>query len=81
MEPPRPATSSEGRVVAKVLAKRAGRHVLLPPSAPACGTNCGGKKARSAKAFRGGVREQLIKEGNVKIHKKVVEQLAANYRG
>jgi len=28
-----------------------------------------------------GIRQQLIKEGKLKIHKKVIDQLAASYRG
>ncbi len=40
------------------------------------------KKARERdQLFEAGLREQLIKEGKVKIHEDVVNRLVANYRG
>jgi len=40
------------------------------------------KKAQErAELFEAGLREQLIKEGKVKIHQDVVNRLVASYRG
>ena len=40
------------------------------------------KKARERnELFEAGLREQLVKEGKVKIHQDVVNRLVANYRG
>jgi hypothetical protein len=54
----------------------------LPAQRTALAKELRGKKARERnELFAEGVREQLIKEGKLKIHKKVVDQLAASYRG
>jgi len=77
-----PLAVPQGRVIAKVLEKIPADMSLLPAQRAGLAAELRGKKARERnELFREGVREQLIKEGKLKIHKKVVDQLAASYRG
>lgn len=77
-----PLPIPEGRVVAKVLAHMPADMSLLPAQHAGLEAELRSKKARERnELFSAGLREQLIKEGKVKIHKKVVDQLIANYRG
>ena len=69
-------------MIAKVLEKLPADMSLLPAQRAGLVAQLRGKKARERnELFAEGVREQLIKEGKLKIHKKVVDQLAATYRG
>jgi peptidyl-prolyl cis-trans isomerase D len=71
-----------GRVIAKVLS-----HVPADMSQLAAQSTGLREELRRKKAternelFEMGLREQLIKEGKVKIHQNVVKQLVASYRG
>jgi peptidyl-prolyl cis-trans isomerase D len=77
-----PLAVPQGRVIAKVLEKVPADMSLLPAQRATLARELRGKKARERnELFAEGVREQLIKEGKLKIHKKVVDQLAASYRG
>jgi peptidyl-prolyl cis-trans isomerase D len=77
-----PLAVPQGRVIAKVLEKVPADMSLLPAQRAGLVAQLRGKKARERnQLFAEGVREQLIKEGKLKIHKKVVDQLAAAYRG
>ena len=77
-----PVPLPDGRVIVKVLSH-------MPPDTSQFASQRNGIrdeiKARKAKErnelFEAGLREQLIKEGIIKIHQKVVDQLVANYRG
>ena len=54
----------------------------MPRSARSLRDELKSKKARERdQLFEAGLREQLIKEGKVKIHEDVVNRLVANYRG
>jgi len=77
-----PLPVPQGRVIAKVLEKVPADMSLLPAQRAGLAAELRGKKARERnELFAEGVREQLTKEGKLKIHKKVVDQLAASYRG
>ena len=77
-----PTPVPEGRVVAKVLEHEPANMSLLPAQRAGLEAELRGKQARERKdMFEAGLREELIKEGKIKIHKKVVDQLIANYRG
>jgi peptidyl-prolyl cis-trans isomerase D len=77
-----PVTVPDGKVVVKVLS-----HVPADVSQFAAQRSLLRDELKSKKArerdqlFEAGLREQLIKEGKVKIHEDVVNRLVANYRG
>jgi len=77
-----PLPVPEGRVIAKVVEHVHADMALLPAQRAALEKELRGKKARERnELFSVGLRDQLIKEGKVKIHKKVVDQMAASFRG
>lgn len=77
-----PTPVPEGRVIAKVVAHEPADMSLLPAQRAGLEFEMRGEKSRQRdELFREGLREQLIKEGKIKIHKKVVDQLTANFRG
>jgi peptidyl-prolyl cis-trans isomerase D len=77
-----PIPVPDGRVVAKVLAHLPADMSQLAAQSPGLREELRQKKASERNSlFVAGLREQLIKEGKVKIHQKVVNQLVANYRG
>jgi peptidyl-prolyl cis-trans isomerase D len=77
-----PVPLPDGRVIVKVLS-----HAPADASQFAAQRNAirDELKARKAKErnelFEAGLREQLVKQGVIKIHQKVMDQLVANYRG
>ena len=77
-----PLPIPQGRVIAKVLEKVPPDMSMLAAQRAGLYAELRGKKANERRdLFTEGVREQLTKEGKLKIHKKVVDQLAASYRG
>jgi peptidyl-prolyl cis-trans isomerase D len=71
-----------GRVVAKVLSHIPADMSQLPAQTAGLRDELRRRKADERNGlFVAGLREQLIKEGKVKIHQNVVKQLVANYRG
>jgi len=77
-----PTPIPQGRVVAKVLEKLPADMSQLPAQRAGLETQLRFQKAKERRdLFEAGLREQLIREGKLKIHKKVVDQLAASYRG
>lgn len=77
-----PVPVPDGRVVAKVLEHMPADVSPLPAQRAGLEAELRGKKARERNdLFSAGLREELIKEGKIKIHKKVVDQLMASYRG
>jgi hypothetical protein len=77
-----PISVPDGKVVVKVIS-----HVPADISTFAAQRRLLRDELKSKKArerdqlFEAGLREQLIKEGKVKIHEDVVNRLVANYRG
>ena len=77
-----PIPVPDGRVIAKVLAHVPADMSQLAAQSPGLREELRQKKANERNSlFVAGLREQLIKEGKVKIHQNVVKQLVANYRG
>jgi len=77
-----PLAVPQGRVIAKVLEKVPADMSQLPAQRAGLVAQLRAKKARERnELFAVGVRDQLIREGKLKIHKKVIDQLAASYRG
>ena len=77
-----PLAVPQGRVIAKVLEKVPADMSQLPAQRAGLMAQLRAKKARERnELFAVGVRDQLTKEGKLKIHKKVIDQLAASYRG
>jgi peptidyl-prolyl cis-trans isomerase D len=77
-----PITLSDGRVIVKVISHIAPDMSQLEAQRSGVRDELKSKKARERnELFEAGLREQLIKEGKVKIHQDVVNRLVANYRG
>jgi peptidyl-prolyl cis-trans isomerase D len=77
-----PVPVPDGRVVAKVLSHQPADPSQLAALRSGLLDELKGMKARERNdLFEEGLREQLIKEGKVKIHQDVVNRLIANYRG
>ena len=71
-----------GRVVAKVLAHIPADMSKLPAQTAGLRDELRRKKATERnQLFEAGLREQLIKEGKIKVHENVVKQLISGYRG
>ena len=77
-----PIPLSDGRVIVKVLSHIAPDMSQMEAQRSGVRDELKSKKARERnELFEAGLREQLIKEGKVKIHQDVVNRLVANYRG
>jgi len=77
-----PIPVPDGRVVAKVISHVPADMTQLAAQTAGLRDELRQKKAEERnRLFVAGLREQLIKEGKVKIHQNVVQQLIANYRG
>jgi len=77
-----PMSVPQGRMVAKVLETVPADMSQLASQRKGLTAQLRGKKANERnKLFAEGVRDQLTKEGKLKVHKKVIDQLAASYRG
>ncbi len=77
-----PIPVPDGRVVAKVISRVPADMTQLAAQTTGLRDELRQKKAEERnRLFVAGLREQLIKEGKVKIHQNVVQQLIANYRG
>lgn len=77
-----PVAMPDSRVVAKVVSRQAADMSKLSEQREAIRTELKGRKARERNAlFEAGLRQQLIRDGKIKIHEDVVSRLAANYRG
>jgi peptidyl-prolyl cis-trans isomerase D len=77
-----PITVPDGKVVVKVLSHVAADMSQFATQRSLLRDELKSKKARERdQLFEAGLREQLIKEGKVKIHEDVVNRLVANYRG
>ncbi|MCU1276220.1 MAG: PpiC-type peptidyl-prolyl cis-trans isomerase [Bryobacterales bacterium] len=77
-----PIALPDGRVIVKVLSHIAPDMSQLEAQRSGVRDELKSKKARERnELFEAGLREQLIKEGKVKIHQDVVNRLVANYRG
>ncbi len=77
-----PIPVPDGRVVAEVLSREPADMSQLAAQSAGLRNELRQKKATERNLlFVAGLREQLIKEGIVKIHQNVVKQLVANYRG
>jgi peptidyl-prolyl cis-trans isomerase D len=77
-----PTPVPDGRVIAKVVEHLPADISLLAAQRAGLEAELRGKKANERNdLFSAGLREELIKERLIKIHKKVVDQLIASYRG
>ena len=77
-----PVPLPDGRVIAKVLSHVPPDMAQFAAQRSAIRDELKARKAKERdELFEAGLREQLIKQGVVKIHQKVVDQLVANYRG
>jgi peptidyl-prolyl cis-trans isomerase D len=77
-----PVSVPDGKVVVKVLAHVPADMSMFAAQRTLLRDDLRSKKARERdQLFEAGLREQLIKEGKVKIHEDVVNRLVANYRG
>ncbi len=77
-----PLSVPDGKVVVKVLSHVPADISTFAAQRPLLRDELKSKKARERdQLFEAGLREQLIKEGKVKIHEDVVNRLVANYRG
>jgi hypothetical protein len=77
-----PVSVPDGKVVVKVLSRVPADMSQFATQRPLLRDELKSKKARERdQLFEAGLREQLIKEGKVKIHEDVVNRLVANYRG
>ena len=77
-----PIALADGRVIVKVLSHIAPDMSQMEAQRSGVRDELKSKKARERnELFEAGLREQLIKEGKVKIHQDVVNRLVANYRG
>jgi peptidyl-prolyl cis-trans isomerase D len=77
-----PLSINDGRVVAKVLEHAEGDLSQLPAQRDSIREEIKSRKARERNAlFEDGLRQTLIKEGKIKVHKNVLQRLSANYRG
>ena len=70
-----------GRAIAKVVAHEPADMSLFPAQRANLVRELRAQKAQERnEIFRAGLREQLIKEGKIKIHKNVIDQLVASFR-
>jgi hypothetical protein len=77
-----PLTLPDGRVIVKVRSHMPADKSQFAAQRSAIRDELKGRKARERNdLFEAGLRQQLIKEGVVKIHQNVVDQLVANARG
>jgi len=77
-----PVSVPDGKVVVKVLSHVPADMSTFAAQRTLLRDDLKSKKARERdQLFEAGLREQLIKEGKVKIHEDVVNRLVANYRG
>ena len=77
-----PISVPDGKVVVKVISHVPADRSTFAAQSPLLRDELKSKKARERdQLFEAGLREQLIKEGKVKIHEDVVNRLVANYRG
>ncbi len=77
-----PIPVPDGRVLAKVVEHVPADMSLLPAQRAGLEAELRGKEARERNdLFSAGLREELIREGKIKIHKKAVDQLIASFRG
>ncbi len=77
-----PVSVPGGRVVAKVVAHVPADMSQFAAQRSSLRDGLKSQKARERdELFEAGLRQQLIKEGKVKIHQDVVNRLVANYRG
>jgi len=77
-----PVGLPDGRVVVKVVAHVPPDMSQLPAQQSMIRDELKGKKARERNdLFEAGLREQLVKEGKIKIHQDVLNRLVANYHG
>jgi parvulin-like peptidyl-prolyl isomerase len=77
-----PVSLPDGRVIVKVLSHAPPDMSQFAGQRSAIRDELKSRKAKERnELFEAGLREQLIKQGVVKIHQKVVDQLVANYRG
>jgi peptidyl-prolyl cis-trans isomerase D len=77
-----PIAVPDGKVVVKVLSHVPADMSTFAAQRSQLRDDLKSKKARERdQLFEAGLREQLIKEGKVKIHEDVVNRLVANYRG
>lgn len=77
-----PVAMPDARVVARVVSRQGADLSKLAEQRDAIRTELKGRKARERNAlFEAGLRQQLIRDGKIKIHEEVVSRLSANYRG
>ncbi len=77
-----PIPVPDGRFLAKVVEHLPADMSLLAAQRAGIEAELRGKKARERNdLFSAGLRDELIRQGKIKIHKKVVDQLIASYRG
>src|SRR5882762_947051 len=77
-----PTMVSSYRVVGKVTARIEPNLAELPAQTDAIREDIKRTKARERNAlFEDGLRQELMKEGKIKIHTEVMKRLTANYRG
>jgi len=77
-----PIDAQEARVVSKVIARAEPPPAELEAQREAIRTELKNKKERDrAVLFEYGVREQLVKEGKLKIHQDVVRRFTGSFRG
>lgn len=77
-----PVTMPDARVVAKVAGRQEADLSKLAEQRNGIREELKTRKMRERSAlFEAGVREQLIKDGKIKINQEVVSRLTANYRG
>lgn len=77
-----PIPTPDGPVVAKVVSHVPADMSKLPEQRVAIRDELKTQKARDREAmFEAGLREALVKQGKIKIHKDVIDRLIASYRG
>ncbi|MCL4402755.1 MAG: peptidylprolyl isomerase [Acidobacteria bacterium] len=77
-----PLSNPDGRVIAKVISHDQADMSKLASQREAIRSELKQRLARDRAAlFEAGLRQQLIKEGKIKVHQDVISRLMANYRG
>jgi hypothetical protein len=77
-----PVPTPEGRVIVKVISHAAPDMTQFAAQRSSVRDELKAKRARERDdLFEAGLREELVKEGKVKIHQDVVNRLVANYHG
>lgn len=77
-----PVGTPDGQLVAKVTGHVAADPSQLPAQRTSIRDELKTQKARDREAlFEAGLRETLIKQGKIKIHKEVIDRLISSYRG